>query len=196
MSEIIKRYYANPNICKYCDEVIRILDGQSAAEVRRKKFCDRACRNRYNNPLRRKKTDVCKTCNKEFERYKTDGGVWSISKNCKFCQSLGYGNSIAFMMKTKEEVYRTYKTKFSARNAISGNAQVVYKNSNRPYTCVICGYAKHVDIAHIKSVADFDNSVPMSEINNISNLVALCPNHHWEFDNNQLDEKDLRKIVD
>jgi predicted restriction endonuclease len=31
----------------------------------------------------------------------------------------------------------------------------------------------------------------VDEINSLTNLVGLCPNHHWEFDNNLLlfDEK-------
>lgn len=39
-------------------------------------------------------------------------------------------------------------------------------------------YDKHIEIAHIKSVAEFDDSVTIAEINSIDNLIALCPNHH------------------
>ena len=42
-------------------------------------------------------------------------------------------------------------------------------------------------MAHIKAVSDYDNDTLISEINDINNLVALCPNHHWEYDNNLLD---------
>lgn len=55
-----------------------------------------------------------------------------------------------------------------------------------PYKCAICGYDKHIEIAHIKAVSDFEDSVKISEINSINNLIALCPNHHWEYDNNIL----------
>lgn len=37
-------------------------------------------------------------------------------------------------------------------------------------------------MAHIRSVSDFDDSAPIGRIDDISNLIALCPNHHWEFD--------------
>lgn len=29
----------------------------------------------------------------------------------------------------------------------------------------------------------FDDEALVKEINDIENLVPLCPNHHWEFDN-------------
>lgn len=44
--------------------------------------------------------------------------------------------------------------------------------------CAICGYDKHVEIAHIKPVSDFADSCTIAEINSIDNLIALCPNHH------------------
>jgi hypothetical protein len=36
-------------------------------------------------------------------------------------------------------------------------------------------------------VADFPDEALISEINNLKNLVALCPTHHWELGNNALD---------
>ena len=51
---------------------------------------------------------------------------------------------------------------------------------------MICGYSKHYEVAHIKAVADFDDNDLISEINSENNLIALCPNHHWEYDNGLL----------
>lgn len=50
-------------------------------------------------------------------------------------------------------------------------------------SCEHCGYSKHVELAHIKAVSDFDDSSLLSEVNSPDNLKALCPNCHWEFDN-------------
>jgi len=53
--------------------------------------------------------------------------------------------------------------------------------------CAICGYTNHYEICHIKSVSSFPpDALIVKEINNINNLIALCPNHHWEFDNDIL----------
>jgi len=48
--------------------------------------------------------------------------------------------------------------------------------------CRVCGYEKHVEIAHIKPVKSFPDTAMISEINDIKNLMALCPTHHWEHD--------------
>ena len=44
--------------------------------------------------------------------------------------------------------------------------------------CIICGYNKHIEVAHIKAVSEFDDSALISEINALNNLIPLCPNHH------------------
>ena len=52
---------------------------------------------------------------------------------------------------------------------------------------MVCGYDKTYEVAHIKAVSEFSDDALISEINDINNLIALCPNHHWEFDHLQLD---------
>ena len=49
--------------------------------------------------------------------------------------------------------------------------------------CANCGYDKHVELAHIKAVADFDDDTLLSVVNSPDNVLSLCPNCHWEFDN-------------
>lgn len=191
----LEKYYEDPSICLYCGKVIEVKPHQKIYDVKIKKFCSMTCRNKYCNPQRRQKTSKCKTCGKTYERYFVNGR-WSLAKNCPDCQSMGYGNSISFMGKTKKDIYDTYSSKYSARNAIAQNAQVVYRNKNGDNVCFLCGYEKHIETCHIKPVSDFDDLAFISEINTIHNLIALCPNCHWEFDNNALDESDLQKIKD
>ncbi|MFW9927963.1 MAG: HNH endonuclease [Candidatus Thorarchaeota archaeon] len=38
----------------------------------------------------------------------------------------------------------------------------------------------------MRSVADFDDSESVKDCNAPTNLVGLCPNCHWEFDNGLL----------
>lgn len=86
------------------------------------------------------------------------------------------------LLKTKEELLNDSKNYQSYRSTIRKIAANVYKYSGKPFCCVKCGYSKHVEIAHIKAVSYFGNSATIAEINSIDNLVALCPNHHWEYD--------------
>ena len=49
--------------------------------------------------------------------------------------------------------------------------------------CACCGYDKHVELAHIKPVSSFDVNTLISVVNSEENVIQLCPNCHWEFDN-------------
>ena len=89
--------------------------------------------------------------------------------------------------RTKKDIFQSRSNWQSARSSIQKEARKVYQNSNKPKKCIICGYDKHYEVAHIKAVSDFDDNTLISEINDISNLIALCPNHHWEYDNTNLD---------
>ena len=84
---------------------------------------------------------------------------------------------------TKGNLFNNRKNWQSARSAIRRDAEKVFNNSDKAKKCAICGYDKHVEIAHIKAVSDFEDSAIIAEINSIDNLIALCPNHHWEYDN-------------
>lgn len=62
-----------------------------------------------------------------------------------------------------------------------------YIESGQPMSCKVCGYNYHVDVCHIKDLRDYPEDTLISEVNHISNLVALCKNHHWEFDTGHLE---------
>ena len=88
--------------------------------------------------------------------------------------------------KTKGELFNNRKNWQSARTSIRKDAQKSFENSGKVYKCIICGYDKHVEIAHIKAVSEFEDNALVSEINHPDNLIGLCPNHHWEYDNGLL----------
>ena len=66
-------------------------------------------------------------------------------------------------------------------------------------SCAKCGYDKHVELCHIKDIANFDDDSLLSEVNSRNNIIQLCPNCHWEFDNGYRDNfiellKNLNKV--
>ena len=63
------------------------------------------------------------------------------------------------------------------------NARKVLKNTNLVKECYICKYNHYVEAAHLKGIAKFDDTAKISEVNDLKNLIYLCPNHHWELDN-------------
>ena len=89
--------------------------------------------------------------------------------------------------KTKKEVFENCKTWQGARGLIQKHARFIYKKSNKNKSCLKCGYTNHYEVCHIKSVSSFSNDTNViKKINDVDNLMALCPNHHWEYDNGKL----------
>ena len=50
----------------------------------------------------------------------------------------------------------------------------------------MCGYDAHYEVCHIRPITDFQPPDFVAQVNELSNLMALCPNHHWEFDHGKL----------
>ena len=96
-------------------------------------------------------------------------------------------------LKTKGELFENRKNWQSARTTIQRMARAIFKENNPNPSCQICGYNKHIEVAHIKAVSEFSDDTLLTTINSIDNLIGLCPNHHWEYDNNMLDLKNLLK---
>ena len=93
------------------------------------------------------------------------------------------------MTRTKGDLFANRKNWQSARGTIQKEARRLYFYNNPSPKCAICGYTNHVQVAHIKPVSEFSNDTTISIINSITNLIGLCPNHHWEYDNNLIDIK-------
>jgi len=73
-------------------------------------------------------------------------------------------------------------------------ARVAYRKSSRPKACAVCGYDTHYAMCHIRPINDF---LPTDTVvSELCNLVALCPNHHWEFDHGKLSTAFITEMVE
>lgn len=158
--------------CLYCNE-----------DTKNPKFCSKNCAAKYNNKQshhinsQRTKTKKCKLC---------DNLIYSTRTYCKECWSRkNYKN------KTLGECIKKSGDYNSKKRGIGEHARGVYKKSNKPKKCLICDYSYHYDICHITPIKDFPNESSMDKVNNIDNLVALCKNHHWEFDSGLITKKQI-----
>ena len=211
----IDEYNMNPNHCLCCGEPIAAPYDKKLYDILVKKFCNHSCAAKYNNlnKVRNKSgfhNPVCIIDNFSDEEIVdifnnssslTDfsiklGYKYKINKDNKAVidrlLSLNLNiddliNNINVNNLTKQELFEQRYNWQSARSNIQKLARKNYQNSDKPKQCIICGYDKHYEVAHIKAVCEFDNNALISEINSIDNLIALCPNHHWEYDNNNLD---------
>lgn len=210
----IDEYNQNPNLCLFCNNPILAPYGKVLRETKIKKFCSHSCSAKYNNigVNRNPKGGFNKvidsiTDNEIIEAFNNSKNITDFSKKLGYKSKVHYKNEslnyrleklglslddlrkeeISISNETKGDLFKRYTQWQTARSAIQKGARKIYATSNKPKRCICCGYDKHFEVAHIKAVSDFDDDVLISEINNIDNLIALCPNHHWEYDNANLD---------
>lgn len=108
----------------------------------------------------------------------------NISDRCeKLNLNLNFSKLTLIGCITKGELFSNRKNWQSARSSIQKMVRNIFFKHNKKPKCCICGYDKHVEVAHIKPVSDFTDETLIKEINSIDNLIGLCPNHHWEYDN-------------
>ncbi len=97
--------------------------------------------------------------------------------------------------RTKGEIFEDSATWQAGRSKIRIHAVKVFEHHDIPRVCIVCGYDRHIQISHVKPVSSFPDSALISEINAIENIVSLCPNHHWEFDNGLISIEELRQAA-
>jgi len=146
------------------------------------KFCSISCSSSYNNMLdngrkigRARTVKRCRLCDIELShnrRVKCDDCCNKIKTRD--------GNFVDYENVTKGMVLTNDTQKY---RRIRGMAREVALKHGKLDSCFKCGYSLHVECAHIISLHSFDEEAKISEINHINNILGLCPNHHWEFDN-------------
>lgn len=140
-------------------------------------------------------TAPCQHCGDPVTRKKShfnkEGTVF-CSKKCSAALRT-VEKAIGFGARTKGDLFASRANYQSARSSIQRMARTAFLNGNTHPSCIapvgtrLCGYSKHVEVCHIKDVAEFPDDATLAEINSPANLYGLCPTHHWEFDNNMLD---------
>ncbi len=147
-------------------------------------YCSRSCAAQLTNRIypKRKTKKICTKCDKRVVNYRT-----SLCE--EHLKEYKEGLKEAVKFKTVGE----YRNKESVKDKhpswrhshIRGLAKSWFKHLCK-LPCANCGYDKHVELCHIKSVASFNDDATLGEINNEKNIIQLCPNCHWEFDNGLL----------
>lgn len=150
----------------YCKECLQLTHN--------KNYCSKQCflkRNSIKIPTR---DFYCQRCNIIIHT----GTSKPRQTLCKNCNS----NFVDWSKVSKSDM----KTRYKNINQYHARIRSIARQNYQKTECENCGYAKHVEICHIKPVAEFPDTAFISEINQPTNLIALCPNCHWEFDNGYL----------
>lgn len=137
-----------------------------------RKFCGRSCSVSYNNRInpKRKPEHSCFRCGRPASRR-------------RLCSTCKEDDKIAWDNQTLADIRGDSNANGSRYPYIRQRSRRVYVNSGKPLSCSICGYSVHVDIAHIVAISSFPEDTLLSVVNSVDNLIALCKNHHWEYDN-------------
>ena len=86
------------------------------------------------------------------------------------------------MNKTIKDVECGHHTSGYRFNQVRKIAKEVLIRIGRLKSCAICGFDIRVDACHIKGIATFPPETLLGVVNDPSNLVYLCPNHHAMLD--------------
>jgi hypothetical protein len=180
----LSAYYTDPTRCKECGSIILVQDHEQPTVARNKKFCGKSCAAKFNNkryPKRKPKPKECSKCGKLIV---SRGACCEPCKNFIARESLG--------SRTKGELKR--ENLYTYKSRIAAHARVKYLAHRDASSCIICGYSKHIQICHIKSIASFDDTTLVKDINSLTNLIHLCSNHHIELDRGLLSEEDFERL--
>lgn len=142
--------------------------------TRNPKFCSRSCAARVNNVLvpKRKPSGNCSVCGVSIPRRHRYCPEHRPNKPLDRSQPIG-----AVADESDHPACRHTRLRQDARR---------HYLSAFPYRCVQCGYDKHIEICHKRSLTAFSLETPISVVNALDNLVGLCRNCHWEFDHGLL----------
>jgi hypothetical protein len=138
--------------CQACGKKFEWDENVAGHHQRRRKFCNNSC-----------------TANFRWRRYREATGKEAPAKPWPILSVMPFG------------------VKGSGRRGtgLTIHAKSVYFSRFDAATCgcELCGESRmKPDVAHVTPVADFPAETPLLIINQLSNLIGLCPNCHRLFD--------------
>jgi 5-methylcytosine-specific restriction endonuclease McrA len=187
-----------PKFCGFCNNTLIRKTTEPNKDWKNRRFCNRSCASKFHNsntakPIKPEhKTSTCVSCGTTiFRQLLKNQTHYSTKKYCEDCRPVEAALNLSktnskLANRTKEELFSSRKNWQSARTGIRNHAHIILQASKQKPECKVCNYTTHVEVCHIKPVSEFSGDSLIKDINHLSNLMYLCPNHHWEFDNGRL----------
>jgi hypothetical protein len=171
--------------CTNCNKPIT----RTSSKIGVRNFCTRTCAAISNNKLVPKRSlisRICRDCNNLFIPVNS-----TVSKKvCRPCREIKK-NSLK-LLSVKDYLATGNWSNLHPQHLFNGVRSLCRRwNIDLPKICQVCGYTNHTEMAHIRAVTDFPDTAILGDINSPNNILILCPNHHWEFDNNLLALADI-----
>lgn len=173
--------------CNNCNKSFKKENSQ--IKISKTHYCTRSCAAKKNNslPKRTRKQRSCKHCNKDITELPY---ARVVCEKCKVDKPYKLKSQILAEKRTVAEL----KTMSEGKSRPWTDIVRSFSRSWFPSAgkqCLNCGYDKHVELCHIRPISDFPDDTIITDINNLDNIIYLCPNCHWELDNGVLILKEV-----
>lgn len=190
-------------ICKDCGKTFELpscimINGVKRQVNKNRKRCFE-CMPHCHDKIVKTQLVQCEHCHTPFQKKK-----WDAERHEKhFCSNQCRLEHLSINPISDTTAYYSIKTvaqlldEGNTRRDIQGiitRKSRVWNRALRSLSCIVCGYTKHTQLAHVKAIHDFSDGATIGEINAKDNIIPLCPNHHWEYDHDLLDLADKTKI--
>lgn len=176
--------------CLFCDKEFEKKDWNIKRSPRH--FCSKHCAitlNNRGNQHHKPKDRFCRRCNAIYRNEK--GYSSTLCFDCR--ENDFYTHDI------KQVTLGVYWSKLSVKDKHPSWKNAHIRHWARKWNldriaggCQKCGYSLHVELCHIKPLSSFSENDTLWDANNPANILVLCPNHHWEFDNGLLAIDDIQ----
>lgn len=161
------------NKCLHCNK-----------ETTNLKFCSHSCSAKETNKIpKRKLSKKCSNCDNIVRNYRSTLCEHHFQKEQK--NKTEYIKNLSIGDYTQRDCLK--KLHASSQFAHIRGLNRSWNKHLIELPCYVCGYSKHVELAHIKPISSFPTTAKLVEVNSPNNVIQLCPNCHWEFDNGLLD---------
>ena len=160
--------------CGWCGKDTEKITSQIKKSTSGKMFCSRSCSAKSGNSTKKKCKPMpeCPKCEQTMESRRI--------KMCSMCRKAEY--DLLDQLTLADVKYMEGPSGVEAKWAkVRGRARIKYQTEVLK-GCTRCGYSKHAEVCHIKSISKFPLTATVGEVNDISNIKILCRNCHWEFD--------------
>lgn len=146
------------------------------------RFCTRRCAVTVNNkvPKRKTKVHICACGNVQRRRECRD---CVLQRRSRVRQALDARTLQSFVEKNAKN-HPSWKYAEVRSHCRSTNRHLAKR-------CQVCGYDKHVELAHVVALHLWPSSATLREVNHENNVLVLCRNHHWEFDHGLIELSDV-----
>lgn len=161
------------------DRILELrAEGKTYSEIKKELGCSKAtisyhCGNnqkeKTNKRNRDNRTDICECGNSKYI---------SASLCSKCTNSTNRNSTIDKTLADFEKLYKNNSRYFTVRKY----ARLTLIEAGIEKKCKICGFNHYVEACHIKAISSFPKDTKVSVVNDINNLVYLCPNHHVMLD--------------